>query len=103
MDKFEAAILLRLQKYSNNFAGYVDLMIAAQITGSEDLHKQALKALIASHEKPNLAQSKRLGLEAVHAIMMAKLVTAEASRGKCENCSAHTNWYCESCESYQGS
>lgn len=71
MDGVEATILQQLQDSLTDTASSVDLMVASQITGSESLYKQALKALIAADEKPNLEQAKSIGLETTYAILTA--------------------------------
>jgi hypothetical protein len=79
MDGVEKALLKRLGPGSNTEEN-VNLMVAGQIIGSDSLCQQALEALIASDEKPDIMQAKRIGAEAIHAIMMAKLATSEANK-----------------------
>jgi hypothetical protein len=76
-------------------AEYVDLLVAAQIVGSDVSYQKALDALKAAETKPDLAQARRIGAEAIHAIMMANI-----GSGKCRHCCHKLN-YCGQCAQYQ--
>lgn len=52
--------LLRKEKST---VGYVDLLIASQIIGSQSLQKEALDMLINSSPVINVEQAKRIGAE----------------------------------------
>jgi hypothetical protein len=107
MEAIEEDIVKQL-KSGTTTAAYVDLMVAAQITGSEQLHQQALRALISSTPRLDLAQARRVGVDALHAITAAtmldydaKLVKAEAGRiTQCRHCPG-ANWRCDDCGRYQ--
>jgi hypothetical protein len=113
MENVEKNILGELNSVSTT-AGYVDLMVAAQIINSETLYRQVLQSLISSTPQPDLAQSRRIGVEATYSILEAKitnenaalvealaeakaqLATAEASRGRCNH-----SLYCHICKSFR--
>jgi hypothetical protein len=76
MDNIEHAMIERLKKLTNT-AGYVDLLVAARVVGSETLYADTLKALKTSTPKPDLEQARRIGADATFAIMGARLRNAE--------------------------
>jgi hypothetical protein len=86
MDKIEAAILKQFGRASTT-PGYVDLMVAAQIVGSQQLYQQALDGLISTRQHLNSAQAKRIGGEATFFV----LITPKKC-GTCTYGSAHATW-----------
>jgi len=95
MDKIEAAILKELGRASTT-PGYVDLMVAAQIVGSQQLRQQALDGLISTRQKLCGAQAQRIGGEATFAAL-----TAPGKCGYCNRGSVHVTWKCNRCNSLQ--
>ncbi|KIM20847.1 hypothetical protein M408DRAFT_333786 [Serendipita vermifera MAFF 305830] len=67
MDRLEQTTIEKL-KQKQTTEGYVDLIVAAQIIGSDQLYQHALQSLISSIPKPDLTQAKRIGVEAYHTI-----------------------------------
>ena len=67
MDRLEQTTLEKLQQ-NRTTGGYIDLIVAAQIVGSDPLYQQALQSSISSNPQPDLAQAKRIGTEAYYAI-----------------------------------
>jgi hypothetical protein len=121
MQSIEDQIIAKF-KAADSTAGYVDLMVAAQITGSQALHQQALQGLRASDRKPDLEEAKKIGIEAYHELMQAPIAPGSrwvhcsshlesgsycglAGPGACrpilwEHCAPHvspTVWGCTSC------
>jgi hypothetical protein len=94
MDKIEENILGVLDGATNT-AEYVDLLVAAQIIGSDSSYRKALDALKTAHPKPDLAQARRMGVEATYAIM-------EKSNLPCNSCSGPTDRYCHNCSKFSG-
>jgi lipopolysaccharide biosynthesis regulator YciM len=96
MDKIEAAILKQFGRASAT-PGYVDLMVAAQIVGSQQLYQQALDGLISTRQHLSLAQAQRIEGEATFAVLAP-------SRKECSTCTygyAHVTWTCNSCHRTQ--
>jgi hypothetical protein len=88
MDRIEENILEVLND-AGSTAEYVDLLVAAQIIGSDSSYQKALVALKTANPKPDLAQAKRMGVEATYAIMEQNV--------KCNRCSRPTSRYCTNC------
>ncbi|KIM28610.1 hypothetical protein M408DRAFT_329376 [Serendipita vermifera MAFF 305830] len=100
MEEIEADVINELKK-NISMDGYVDLMVASQIVGSDELHQTGLKGLISSQTAPNLDQAIRIGVEATHAVMLACIVNAQIQRStlasdnrECRHCGSFTNWKC---------
>jgi hypothetical protein len=70
MEKIEADIVEELCRAST-CDGSVDLVVASQIIESELLYQEGIQRLITSNSSLNLAQAKRIGVEATHTIMTA--------------------------------
>ena len=90
-------------KADHSTAGYVELMVASQITGSQELHQLALKGMLSSEPKPNLDQAKRIGIEAYHELMQGQAFLLPAANGsRWVHCSTHAQGYtgCTSCRAY---
>src|SRR4051812_16262692 len=58
MDRLEQTTMEKFQQ-NKTTGGYIDLIVAAQIVGSDPIYQQALQALISSNPQPDLAQAKR--------------------------------------------
>jgi hypothetical protein len=91
MDRIEENILEVLNGATST-AEYVDLLVGAQIIGSDSSYQKALEALKISNPKPDLAQAKRMGVEATYAVMEKNLT--------CPSCSYQTGRYCGHCGTY---
>jgi len=106
MDKVEHAMIERLKKVPTT-PGYVDLLVAAQIVGSETLYANTLRVLMTSTPKPNVVQARRIGADATFAIMDARLLSVETSLsnayyGRCRHCNSNGNsWKCNFCNRHQ--
>jgi hypothetical protein len=79
MDKIETATVRQLQKASTT-AGYVDLIVAAQIIGSNNLYQKVLKVLKANPTMLELEQAQRIGAEATYHILIATILAISLSR-----------------------
>jgi hypothetical protein len=93
--------ILTMLKADDSTAGYVELMVASQIIGSQALHQQALLGLISSEPKPDLEQAKRIGIEAYHELMQGGLFPPPAA-SRWVHCPSHALGYssCSSCRAY---
>lgn len=81
MEKIEADIIEVLKKASN-YSGFVDLIVASRIVGSEQLYQDGIQRLISSKSSPELEQSKRMGGEATHIVMTAVMDTLERAHAE---------------------
>ena len=119
MERIEEDILKQL-KTVRTTAGYVDLIVASEIIHSTSLYDETLQQLISSGAKPDLSQSRRIGVDALHAILTAfdvrlstastdarnarnaqeaiKQQVADFDLRNCRHCSEKTgpNWTCTS-------
>jgi hypothetical protein len=68
MENIEADIVEELKRAST-YDSSVDLIVASQIIDSEQLYQEGIQRLTSSGSFPNLAQAKRIGVEATHTIM----------------------------------
>jgi hypothetical protein len=109
MDKIETAILRQLKKASTT-AGYVDLLVAAQIIGSDSLYQNVLNVLKSSPTILDLEQSRRIGAEATYYILTAAISTISSNKDtalkkalaklaavdntRCRHCHGSSNWKC---------
>ena len=99
MESIETAIINQL-KTASTTPGYVDLMVASRIVGSEPIYQQALQGLIATTPKPDLVQARRIGVDAHYAVIeasMAALTSALANAnaiGTCPHCSIICRPWC---------
>jgi hypothetical protein len=80
MDILEERILLRILKASTT-QEYVDMLLAAKITGSSELYEVALRGLIRVQPKPNWQQAQEIGLEAYFSVI---------SGSACKKCRSET-------------
>jgi len=96
MDRIEENILEVLNGAASTDE-YVDLLVAAQIIGSDPSYQKALEALKTAHPKPDLAQAKRMGVEATYAIMENYNPQCRNCNPQCRNCSRSTRQYCNFC------
>jgi hypothetical protein len=72
MEKLTEDIIEEL-KNTSSFDGFIDIVVASRIVGSDQLYQYGSKKLISTGKVPNLDQSKRMGIEAVLAVMMAAM------------------------------
>lgn len=86
MDRIKDAILEQLE--ASTTSAYVDLMVAAQTVGSEQLYCQALNGLISTRESLNLTQAKLIGVEATFDVL--------TTLKRCGYCN-HVAWKCDNC------
>jgi hypothetical protein len=95
MQTIEDQIIAKL-KANHSTTGYVDLMVASQIIGSQALHQQALQDLKSSDRKPDLEEAKKIGIEAYYELMQSPI----SSGSRWVHCPAHTysGTYCASCQ-----
>lgn len=70
MESAEADIIEELKKTSN-YDGFVDLVVASQIIGSNELYQDGIQRLIASKSLPTLEQAMRMGVEATYNVIMS--------------------------------
>jgi hypothetical protein len=68
MDILEERILRRILEASTT-QEYVDMLLAARITGSSDLYEVARCGLIRVQPKPNWQQAQEIGLEAYFSVI----------------------------------
>ncbi|KAG8750253.1 hypothetical protein FRC14_000682 [Serendipita sp. 396] len=78
MEELETKIIQELKNTSSH-DGFVDLVVAAQLVGSEELYQDGLQRLVSAKSAPTLAQSTRMGVQATHAVMMAAMEAAVTS------------------------
>ena len=101
MELVEEDILSQLKNASTT-PSYVDLMVAAQVVNSQPLYQQALQGLIKSEPKPDLAQARRIGVDAYHAAMASAVITLpERIWVHCPSHMAPSTWGCSICREYQ--
>jgi len=116
MDKIETAILWQLQRASTT-AGYVDLLVAAQIIGSNDLYQKVINILRKTPTILDLEQSERIGAAATYYILTATISALSSSKDaalkkaklaaidntRCRHCRGISNWKCRrpNCGEYQ--
>ncbi|KIM19478.1 hypothetical protein M408DRAFT_334392 [Serendipita vermifera MAFF 305830] len=101
MELVEEDILDKL-KTASTTSSYVDLMVASQIVDSQSLYQQALQGLIKSNSKPDLAQARRIGVDAYHAVMSAGPQVPAVDR-MWIHCATHSTvgtWGCSACHEY---
>jgi hypothetical protein len=79
MDKIEADIIEVLKKTST-YNGFVDLIVASRIVGSDELYQDGIQRLISSKSSPELEQSKRMGAEVTHIVMTAVIDRLKSTR-----------------------
>jgi hypothetical protein len=105
-------------KETSTYDGFVDIVVASQILDSKPLYEEGIRRLISSRLSPSTEQSRRLGTDATHAVMVAvidalraemnrKVEAANAERDalaialtqvdntKCQYCHQHTRWTCQ--------
>ncbi|KAG8817362.1 hypothetical protein FRC18_000576 [Serendipita sp. 400] len=78
MEELETKIIQELKNTSSH-DGFVDLVVASQIVGSEELYQDGLQRLVSAKSAPTLAQSTRMGAQATHTVMMAAMEAAVTS------------------------
>jgi len=70
MESIESDLIKQL-KNSTTADGYVDLMVASHMIGSDELYQAGLQGLVSSGKLPTVEQAKRIGVEATYAVMTA--------------------------------
>jgi len=95
-DKYEMQsnkeeILSHLKKTVTKY-GFVDLMVASHIVGSDSLREQAMQGLIASKEELTLEDAERMGLEATYEAFVGRL--------RCNKCGTVCGVRCPTCKKY---
>jgi hypothetical protein len=78
MERLEQTAIDNL-KQNKTTDGYIDLIVAAQIVGSDQLYQQALQSLISSEPKLDLSQAKRIGTEAYYNIAVSTISAINAA------------------------
>jgi len=68
MDAIEETLLSDLETKTTT-EGYIDLMLASRVIGSDPLYEKALQGLIASEPKPTLEEAQLIGVDAYYAVM----------------------------------
>jgi hypothetical protein len=68
MDELTKEIIEELRSTST-YEGFVNMVVASRMIGSNQLYKDGVQQLISSEIVPNMEQSKRMGVEATHTIM----------------------------------
>ncbi|KIM29686.1 hypothetical protein M408DRAFT_328553 [Serendipita vermifera MAFF 305830] len=63
--------ILKELKQDSTTEGYVTRIVASRVVDSDEVYKEALNGLIASGVKPDLVQARKIGVDAVHAILVA--------------------------------
>lgn len=101
MDKIEGDILRQLKK-KNTISGYADIIVASRLVDSNELYEHALQGLITLKARPDQAQARRIGIDAMHFIFTAAIKELEARLlvaidGSCGNCDNHSYWNCDYC------
>jgi hypothetical protein len=111
-------------KQTSTYDGFVDIVVASQITDSESLYQDGIHRIISSGQTPTQGQSRRMGTDATHTVMMAVMDTlkvevasvrsemntklkaenaervkaetalANADNTRCRYCSGRTQWTC---------
>ena len=71
METLEKDILVILENRKTT-AGYVDLIVAAQIIDSRPTYERAVEQLCRSKPLPTLERAKLIGVEAIHTVMRAR-------------------------------
>jgi hypothetical protein len=117
MERITSDTIEELKKTST-YDGFVDIVVASQILDSKPLYEEGIRRLISSGLSPSTEQSRRLGTDATHTVMMAvidalraemskKVKTANAERDalavaltqvdntKCQYCHQQTRWTCQ--------
>ncbi|PVF93901.1 hypothetical protein CPB86DRAFT_75195 [Serendipita vermifera] len=67
--------ILEELKDTSGYGGFVDIVIASQIIGSEQLYQEGIQRLVSSGRIPTKEQAKRMGAEATHAVMAVVINT----------------------------
>ena len=91
MRSHEEEILSHLKKATTK-DGFVDLMVASQIVGSDLLRQQAREGLIACKEELTLEDAGRIGLETMYGIFVGRM--------RCSKCDTVCRIWCASCKKY---
>ncbi|KAG8800492.1 hypothetical protein FRC17_006853 [Serendipita sp. 399] len=123
MERIEAGIVAKL-KMTSSYDGFVDMIVASQITDSNDLYEDGLQRLIASGSPPTLPQAIRMGVKATHTVMGAvmgesvasvrsEMITKlkelsntyirdleDARNRTCQSCDGPYGWSCDKCGYY---
>jgi hypothetical protein len=84
MDEIENEIISMLEEVKTT-EGYVDLMVASQVVSSKPVYQKALDGLYTAKPFPSLEQAKRIGVEAMYAIVMGR---------KCPKCGQSCKMRC---------
>jgi hypothetical protein len=72
--------------------GFVDLMVAFHIVGSDSLREQAMEGLIASKEELTLEDAGRIGLEMTYRVFVGRL--------RCDKCGTVCGVRCPTCKKF---
>jgi hypothetical protein len=78
MEKITQDVVEELKK-ATTYDGFVDLVVASQVIDSAPLYQDGMQRLISSGLPPNKEQSRRIGTDATHAVMIAVIGSLKAS------------------------
>lgn len=78
MENLETYMVKEL-KNDTSYDGYINLIVASRIVGSNELYEAGLKGLTSSAIAPSMAQAKRIGVEATHIVMMAVITRRDGN------------------------
>ncbi|KAG8750255.1 hypothetical protein FRC14_000684 [Serendipita sp. 396] len=116
MEEMETWIIEQI-KAARNYDGFVDIIVASRIVGSNELYEDGLQRLLSTKLFPTLEQAERMGTKETHAVMKVAAEAAIAvSNDKithelelkhaialvnidtrtCRHCNNTTNWKCGS-------
>jgi hypothetical protein len=79
MDKLTMEIIEELRSVST-YQGSVNMVVASQIIGSNELYQDGLQLLISSGIVPSIEQARCMGVDATHAIMKAVTTSITSER-----------------------